>query len=51
MRDLLPALHNTHDSGLCLEIPIRSDSFVGLLVFCLRFFGLYLVDLDAVFWV
>lgn len=51
MRDLLSALHNTHNGSLSFKITISSDTFVGLLVLLLRFFGLDLVDFDAILWV
>ncbi len=49
MRNRFPALHDAHDGGLRFEIAVGGDAFVRLLVFGLGFFGLDLVDLDAVF--
>lgn len=50
MRNLLPALHDTHNGGLRFVIAISSNTFVGLLVFLLGLFGLDLIDFDAVLW-
>lgn len=49
MGDLLARLHDADNSRLRFIIAIGRDSFVGLLVLFLGFFGLDLVDLDAVF--
>ena len=49
MSDRLPALHNAYDSSLRLVVAVRCNTLVSLLVLLLGFFGLDLVDLDAVF--
>jgi len=49
MRNFLSALHYANDSSLRLVVSISSDTLVGLLVLLLGFFGLDLVDFDAVF--
>ena len=49
MRDRLAALHDAHDGGLGLELPVRGDAGVRGPVLRFRLLGLDLVDLDAVF--
>ena len=49
MSDRLPALHNADDSSLRFVVAVRCNTLVSLLVLLLGFFGLDLVDLDAVF--
>ena len=50
MRYGLPALHDPDNSRLRLVVAIRSYTLVGLLVLLFSFFGLDLIDLDAVSW-
>lgn len=49
MTNLLPPLHDPHDRGLRLEIPVRGHALVRLLVLGFGLLGLDLVDFDAVF--
>lgn len=49
VRDRLARFHDADDSCLRFIVAICRDSFVGLLVFFFAFFGLNLVDLDAIF--
>lgn len=46
MFDGLAALHDPHNRRLCLEVPVRSHTFVNNLIFFLRLLQLDLVDLD-----
>ena len=48
MRNLLPALHYADNSGLRFIVAVGRNPFVRLLILLLCFFGLYLIDFDAV---
>ena len=49
MRDPPSTFHNTHDRGLRLVLPVRSDSLMRGLVLSFGLFRLDLIDLDPVF--
>ena len=51
MSDLLSTLHDTDNRGLSLVVTVGGHTFVCLLVLGFGFFGLDLIDFDAVFWV
>ena len=48
MFDRLSALHDSHNSGLCLIMPIGGYTLVGLLILLFSLLELDLVDLDAI---
>lgn len=51
MRNGLPAFHDPDNGRLRFVITIRSYTLVRLLILLFGFFGLDLVDLDAIPWV
>lgn len=47
MGDCFAALHDAHNSGLSLIVPIRGNPLMRRLVLLLRFLELDLIDFDA----
>ena len=49
MRDTLSALHDADDCSLRFIVTVCCNTLVSLLILLLGFFGLDLIDLDAIF--